>query len=79
MSCQQLLIEAESVRKSVPGLEAAVEAHRALQTGVEVVTWLVFWPAAFLLDEGKGNSDQLARAKGQLDAISLAMKTNSCG
>lgn len=79
MTCEQLLSEAESVRRSVPGLEQAVDKHRANQTGVEVVTWLLFWPAAFLLDKGEATSSQLARAKGELEAISLAMKAKRCG
>ena len=79
MNCQQLIAEAESVRRSVPGLEAAVDKHRSNQTGVEVVTWILFWPAAFLLDKGEATSGQLAKAKGELEAINLAMKTQKCG
>lgn len=78
MNCQQLLTEAESVRRSIPGLEAAVNNHRSNQTGVEVVTWLLFWPAALLLDKGEATSSQLARAKGELEAINLALRTKSC-
>jgi hypothetical protein len=79
MSCDQLLAEAESVRRSVPALEQAVDKHRSSQTGVEVVTWVLFWPAAFLLDKGEGTSSQLAKAKGELDAIGITMKSKKCG
>ena len=79
LNCKQLIAEAESVRRSVPGLEAAVEKHRSNQTGVEVVTWVLFWPAAFLLDKGEATSGQLAKAKGELEAINLAMKSQKCG
>ena len=79
MTCDQLISEAEAVRRSVPGLEAAVDNHRTQQTGVEVITWLFFWPAAFALDKGEATSSQLARAKGEMDAISLAMRSKKCG
>jgi hypothetical protein len=79
MTCEKLVIEAEAVRRSVPGLEEAVEKHRSNQTGVEVVTWLLFFPAALALDKGEGNSTKLGQAKGELEAISIAMKSNKCG
>ena len=79
MDCKQLLNETESVRRSIPALESAVDKHRSNQTGVEVVTWVLFWPAAFLLDKGEASSSQLAKAKGELEAISLAMRGKNCG
>ena len=79
LSCEQLITEAEAVRRSVPALESAVDKHRSNQTGVEVVTWLLFWPAAFALDKGEATSTQLGKAKGELEAISLAMKGKKCG
>lgn len=77
-TCEQLVAEAEAVRRSIPGLEAAVDAHRSNQTGVEVVTWVLFWPAAFALDKGEQSSSQLAKAKGELQAIQVALMTNKC-
>jgi hypothetical protein len=79
MTCEQLVAEAEAVRRSVPALEDAVNKHRSQQTGVEVVTWVLFWPAAFMLDKGEGTSSQLAKAKGEIEAIGLAMRTKKCG
>ena len=79
LTCDQLIAEAEAVRRSVPALEDAVNKHRSNQTGVEVVTWVLFWPAAFLLDKGEATSGQLAKAKGEIDAIGLAMKSKRCG
>jgi len=79
MTCDQLIAEAEAVRRSVPALEAAVDKHRESQKTVELVTWFLFWPAAFALDKGAENSSQLAKAKGELEAISLAMKSKRCG
>jgi hypothetical protein len=77
-SCDQLISEAESVRRSVPALESAVDKHRENQTGVEVVTWILFFPAALALDKGEGTSSQLAKARGELQAIQTALLAKHC-
>ena len=79
LSCDQLIAEAEIIRARTPGLAAAVDEHRKNQTGVEVVTWVLFWPAAFLLDDGAEMSTELAEAKGQLEAIQQNLYAKKCG
>lgn len=78
LDCKQLISEAESIRRATPALEAAVDQHRKTQTGVEVVTWVLFWPAAFLLDKGAEHSGPLAQARGQLQAIQLQLQNKKC-
>lgn len=78
MTCDQLVAEAEGIRRALPALSSSVDEHRKNQDGVELVTWILFWPAAFALDKGEGKSSQLARAKGEYDAISLALRTKNC-
>jgi len=79
LSCDQLIAQAEVIRARTPGLAAAVDEHRKNQTGVEVVTWVLFWPAAFLLDDGAEMSTELAEAKGQLEAIQQNLYSKKCG
>ena len=79
LTCEQLIAEAEVIRARTPGLAAAVDEHRKNQTGVEVVTWVLFWPAAFLLDDGSEMSNELATAKGQLEAIQQNLYSKKCG
>jgi len=71
--------EAESIRRSVPGLAAAVDKHRSNQDGVEFIAAILFWPALFALDKGEATSTQLARAKGELEAVGTAMQAKRCG
>lgn len=78
LTCDQLFSEAEAVRRSVPALSRAVDEHRSQQIGVEVVTWLLFWPAALALDKGETNASQLATAKGELEAIALVIQSKKC-
>lgn len=79
LTCAQLVNEAESIRRSVPGLAAAVDKHRSNQDGIEFITWVLFWPAVFAMDKGEGTSAQLARAKGELEAVQTAMQAKRCG
>jgi len=79
LSCEQLISEAEALRARTPALAAAVDEHRKSQNGVEVVTWVLFWPAAFMLDDGSDNAQQLAQAKGDLEAIQQNLLSKDCG
>ena len=79
LSCEQLIAEAEIIRARTPGLAAAVDEHRKDQTGVEVVSWVLFWPAAILLADGSEISSELAEAKGQLEAIQQNLYSKKCG
>ena len=78
MTCDQLVNEAESLRRATPALESAVDKHRSNQTTIEVVTWILFWPAALALDKGETESNALANARGELQAIQQALMTNNC-
>lgn len=78
LSCEQLVTEAENLRRTTPALAAAVDKHREQQTAVEVVTWVLFWPAAFALDKGTEYSQPLAEAKGELEAIQSALRQKRC-
>jgi hypothetical protein len=77
-TCDQLLSEVEGIRRSIPALETSVDKHRESQTGIEVITWVLFFPAALALDKGEGNSSQLAKARGELQAIQTAMMAKQC-
>lgn len=77
-TCDQLISEAESIRRSVPALESAVDKHRESQTNVELVTWILFFPAALALDKGEGASSQLAKARGELQSVQTALIAKHC-
>lgn len=79
LSCDLLIDEAESIRRNTPALEAAVNQHRSNQTGIEIITWVLFWPAAIALDKGVEYSIPLAQAKGELQAIQTSMNRKECG
>ena len=44
----------------------------------ELVTWILFAPAAFWMDGNAESAGKLAALKGQLETIQEAQKVNGC-
>ena len=78
-SCEELIREAENIRAREPAIAAKVDQHYKSQKNTELVTWLLFWPAAFWLDDGSVEANKLAQVRGELDAIRQAMLSKKCG
>ena len=77
-TCKELVNESEIIRSREPALAAKVDKHYKSQKNTEAVTWLLFWPAAFWLDDGAADSNELAQVRGELDAIRQAMLSKDC-
>ena len=78
-TCEQLIQESELIRAREPALAAKVDQHYKSQKNTEAVAWLLFWPAAFWLDDGSKEANQLAQVRGELDAVRAAMMSKKCG
>jgi len=78
LDCERLALEYSTLGSQVRSATDAVDAHRNRQTGVEVVTWLLFWPAALALDKGSEHSSRLARLKGEQEAIAKSQRIQGC-
>ena len=79
LDCQGLANAADRVKSTVPGLESAVNSVQKTDKNKEIAAWIIFWPAAMMME---GNADEqaaLANAKGQLEAIKTAAMAKSCG
>ena len=77
-SCKELALEADRIILSTPQLSAAVDEKYRKDKGAELVTWILFWPAAFAMDGNANEVRQLANAKGRLEAIEVNMKLKKC-
>ena len=78
-NCQQLGDEAMRVSVRVTqlsGLQDRKSTSDAVATGVAIV---LFWPAAFLVGGNDQNSAELARLKGEFEAIQQANIQHNCG
>jgi hypothetical protein len=77
-SCRQLAEEASrlsSRASEISGVQDKNATKDAVVTGVSLV---VFWPAAFFIHGNKGNSAELARLKGEKDAVEQAIIRKDC-
>lgn len=77
-NCRELLEERNQIASNVNRLTAAQKKAAttdAVATGVALV---LFWPAAFALAATEDQSNQLAQAKGNYDAINMQMTRKNC-
>ena len=78
-SCRQLSEEAARITAraaQVSGVQDKNAERDALATGVALV---LFWPAAFFIGGNKGNRAEVARLKGELEAIEQVSIRKNCG
>jgi len=78
-SCRQLSQEAQRISSrasSVAGVQDKNAENDAVATGVALV---LFWPAAFFIRGNKQNSAELARLKGELEAVEKMSIQKNCG
>lgn len=78
-SCRQ--IETEARRVAARSAEVAgVQNERAQSDAVATAAAVVlFWPAAFFIRGDQGNAAELARLKGELEALEVASNEKNCG
>jgi len=78
MDCQELATEQNALLKEASSARSAVDSAYQSDKNTELVTWILFAPAAFWLDGNQEETQKLAAIKGQLDAVQEAQKINKC-
>ena len=78
-SCNQLSQEAQRVSQRVQTSVAAQDKKAGNDTAMTAVSLVLFWPAAFMIKGDGDNSSELARLKGEMDAIEQANIQKRCG
>ncbi len=79
LSCEQLSMEAQRVSAraaEASGAQSQEATRDAVMTGVALV---LFWPAAFAVGGDGRTAAELARLKGEMDAIEQASIQKNCG
>lgn len=77
-SCRQLAEEAQRVSSrgaQIMGVQNKQAESDAVATGVALV---LFWPAAFFIKGNKTNAAEVARLKGEMEAIEQASIKKNC-
>ncbi len=79
LGCTQLSEEAQRVSNravEISGAQKSKANKDAVATGVALV---LFWPAAFLVGGDDETTAELARLKGEMEAIEMASGKKGCG
>ena len=79
LTCRQIAEEATLVSQraqAVSGEQNEAAKNDAVATGVALV---VFWPAAFFIKGNKAQAAELARLKGELNALEQVSVRKNCG
>ena len=78
MDCKELSTEQNLLLKEAQSMTSQVDASYQSDKTAELVTWILFAPAAFMIDGNQEEAAKLAGVKGQLEAIQEALKINDC-
>tara|TARA_B100000989_G_C19311698_1_gene372843 strand:+ start:51 stop:377 length:327 start_codon:yes stop_codon:yes gene_type:complete len=78
MNCKELATEQSSLISEAQAAGAQVDSSHDSDQAAVLVTWLLFWPAAFLIEGNQEEASKLAGIKGQLESVSEAQKINEC-
>jgi hypothetical protein len=78
-SCDQLRQEAQAVSSRAAIAAGQQDSSRSRDTAVTAAAVIVFWPAAFFVGGNNANTAELARLKGNMEAIESASVQKRCG
>jgi hypothetical protein len=78
-SCHQLAEEAQRVSARASAAAGAQDSQATKDTVATTAAIIIFWPAAFFVQGDKQTAAELARLKGEMDAIEQASVRKNCG
>jgi hypothetical protein len=79
LSCQQLGAEAERISRRASEAAGVQDANRTNDAWVTGAAIVLFWPAAFFVKGDGPAAAELARLKGEFEAIEHASIQKNCG
>lgn len=79
LSCNQLRQEAESVSARVAAAYGVQDKARGNDAAMTTVSLILFWPAAFFLKGDGAAAADVARIKGEMQAIEQVNRIKKCG
>lgn len=78
MSCKELATEQSNLIREAESAGAIVDKTHDSDQALVIVSWLLFWPAAFAIEGNQDEASKLASIKGQLEAVNEAQSINDC-
>ncbi|MEM1100525.1 MAG: hypothetical protein AAGH73_03210 [Pseudomonadota bacterium] len=78
-SCNQLVEEGNRVGRRAAEVAGVQQKKADQDAGATAISLVLFWPAAFFIKGDKETAAELARLKGELEAIEQASIRKNCG
>jgi thiamine biosynthesis protein ThiC len=78
-NCQQLAEEAQRISAHAAEAAGAQDSQATRDAVATTAAIVVFWPAAFFVGGDKQNAAELARLRGEMDAIEQTSIRKKCG
>lgn len=79
LSCQQLAEEAARVSAAAAAASGQQQSQAGKDAAMVGVSLVLFWPAVFFVGGDKQSAAELARLKGEMQAIEQANLRKGCG
>ena len=79
LSCDQLAAEAQRVANQAAVLTGQQSKQRRQDTAATTAAIVIFWPAAFFVGGDDAKTAELARMKGEMQAIEQVSIQKQCG
>jgi hypothetical protein len=79
LNCRQLAEEAGRISQRVAVAAGVQDSQASKDTAVTVVSAVIFWPALFFVSGDNAKTAELARLKGEMEAIEQASIRKNCG
>jgi hypothetical protein len=77
--CRELNAEAQRVSAAAAAASGAQDSQRTKDAVATTAALVVFWPAAFFVSGNNAQTAELARLKGQMQAVEGASIQKKCG
>lgn len=78
-NCRQLAEEAQRVAAHASAAAGAQDSQATKDAVATTAAIIIFWPAAFFVQGDKQNAAELARLRGEMDAIEQTSIRKQCG
>ena len=79
LSCRQLAEEAQRLSSRAATLAGVQDQKRTQDAVATTVAVVVFWPAAFLVGGDNAQTAELAKVRGEMEAIEQVSIRKNCG
>lgn len=79
LSCQQLRNEAEGVSARAAAAYGKQSQNQGRDAAVTTAAVILFWPAAFFVGGNGADAAEVARLKGEMQAIEQVNRVKNCG